>query len=48
MSVRVAAVPMSLPAFDEVFSPAVFAGGGGLLMQPLWPLWGQSRLVCLS
>ena len=30
VSVRVADVPMSLPAFDEVFSPAVFAGGGGV------------------
>ena len=47
--VRAAAVLMSFPAFDEVFSPAVFAGGGGLLlMQPLWPLLGQSRLMCLS
>ena len=48
MSVRAAAVPMPFPAVDEVFSPAVFAGGGLLLMQPLWPLWGQSPLVCLS
>ena len=50
MSVRVAAVPIPFPAFDEVFSPAVFAGGGGglLLMPTLWPLWGQLQLVCLS
>ena len=27
VSVRVAAVPMPFPAFYEVFSPAVFAGG---------------------
>ena len=29
VSVRAAAVPMPFPASDEVFSPAVFAGGGG-------------------
>ena len=47
MYVREAAVPMPFPAVDEVFFPAVFAGLL-LLMQPLWPLWGQSLLVCLS
>ena len=29
VSARAAAVPMSLPAIAEVFSSAVFAGGGG-------------------
>ena len=38
MSVRVAAVPISFPAFDEVFSPAVFAGGGGGVVADAAPL----------
>ena len=39
VSARGAAVPMSLPAVTEVFSSAIFAGGGGsLLMQPPWPM----------
>ena len=38
VSVRGAAVPMSLPAISEVFFSAFFAGGGSLLMQPPWPL----------
>ena len=37
VSARGAAVPMSLPAITEVFSSAIFAGGGGsLLMKPPW------------
>ena len=39
-SVRDAAEPVSLAAKSEVFTPVVFAGGGGgsLLRQPPWPL----------
>ena len=33
-----AAVLMSLPAVTEVFSSAIFSGGGSLLMQPPWPM----------
>ena len=36
--VRVAAVPMYLPAFDEVFSSAVFAGEGGGVVADAAPL----------
>ena len=38
-SVRDEAEPVSLAAKSEVFTPVVFAGGGGsLLRQPPWPL----------
>ena len=35
VSARVAAVPRSLPAIAEVFSSAVFDGGGGVDAAPL-------------
>ena len=38
-SVRDVAEPVPLAAKSEVFTPVVFAGGGGsLLWQPPWPL----------
>ena len=38
VSVGGTAVPTSLPTISEVFSSAVLAGGGGLLLrQPPWP-----------
>ena len=49
-SVWGAAEPVLLAAKSEVFTPVVFAGGGGgsLLRQLPWPWWRQSQREFLS